>query len=58
MHSEGRINQEGFSPLHSEGYIVSPASPPTLLADLFSSSGLFYFVFAISMFDVLAHSLI
>jgi hypothetical protein len=31
-HSEGRINLQSFSPLHSEGYILSPASQLILLA--------------------------
>ena len=52
-HSEGRINLPSFSPPPSEGYILSPASSPILLADLSLLQGfsLLYSQFPCSMFS-------
>jgi hypothetical protein len=54
MHSEGLINQEGFSPLPSEGYILSTASPPILMADfsLLQGFSLMSSPFPCSMFSL------
>jgi hypothetical protein len=53
MHSEGRINLQSFPPPHSEGYILSTASPPILLADFSLLEGFFllYSQFPCSMFS-------